>query len=256
MIRNRSGATSLSIRSLAFCVLAAALAGCSTVQRVAGPPTGAEPQQATDRRGQQLVQQAIADLNRGDPVAARRRLMTALRRRPADAVARQLITQIDTDPMQLLGRENYTYTLRDGETLSMIAGRMLGNPLMFYALARYNNIAVPTSVVPGQTILVPGRRPAPPAPAPQRSQPRATPAPTQPQARPSAPAPAQRPVQRATNPGLAARLRGQGLAAMNAGAINRAVALLRQALALDPDNGLIRNDLGRALRIQGTVRAR
>jgi Flp pilus assembly protein TadD len=43
---------------------------------------------------------------------------------------------------------------------------------------------------------------------------------------------------------------------MNAGQINRAVALLRQAASLDPDSVVIRNDLGRALRIQSTVRAR
>ena len=86
------------------------------------------PAQSRSKRrigaGQQLVQQAIADLNRGDPVAARRRLMTALRRQPNDAVARQFITQIDTDPMQLLGRENYSYTLRDGETLSIDRGAL------------------------------------------------------------------------------------------------------------------------------------
>jgi hypothetical protein len=179
--------------------------------------------------------------------------MTALRRQPGDAVARQLLTQIDTDPMQLLGRENYSYTVREGETLSIIAARLLGTPMMFYALARYNNIAVPMSVGPGQVILVPGRRPAPPPqPRPQRP----TPAPAQPQVRPVPTPPVQRPAARATNPALAARLRGQGLAAMSAGAIDRAVALLRQALSLDPGNGVIRNDLARALRIRGTVRSR
>ena len=43
---------------------------------------------------------------------------------------------------------------------------------------------------------------------------------------------------------------------MNAGAIDQAVALLRQALALDPDNAAIRSDLNRALRVQNTVRSR
>ncbi len=256
MNKNRYARKPSPGRALAICALAVALAGCSTVQRAAGSRATPEPQQGPDRRSQQLVQQAIADLNRGDPVAARRRLMTALQRQPNDAVARQFITQIDTDPVQLLGRENYSYTLRDGETLSMVAGRLLSNPLMFFALARYNNITVPTSVTPGQTILIPGHRPAPPAPPPApRQPPRATP-PAASQPRPSAPAAAQPPAQRPANPAAAARLRGQGLAAMSAGAINRAVALLRQALSLDPNNALIRNDLARALRIQGTVRAR
>jgi Flp pilus assembly protein TadD len=65
-----------------------------------------------------------------------------------------------------------------------------------------------------------------------------------------------RPAPRAGNPAQAARLRGQGLAAMNGGAIDRAVALLRQALALDPDNSAIRSDLNRALRVQSIVHSR
>lgn len=227
-----------------------ALAACGTVQRPgAAAPSGAGPQEQGNWRGREGVRDAIAALNRGDATAARRLLLAVLRRQGDDGVARQLLAQIDTDPMVLLGRENYSYTLREGETLSSVAQRALGNPMMFYALARYNNIAVPTSVVPGQTILVPGRRPAPPPP------PRQEPRPAPPRPTPEAAAPAPRPVQRG-NPAQAARLRGQGLAALNAGAINRAVALLRQALSFDPGNAVIRGDLARALRIQGTVRAR
>jgi len=231
-------------------LVALTLAGCGTVQRGAvTPPAGAAAQGDGNWSGRERVGEAIAHLNRGEAPAARTLLMALLRRRPEDAIARQLITQIDTDPRVLLGTENYSYTLREGETLSSVAQRALGNPMMFYALARYNNIAVPASVVPGQTILVPGRRPAPPPPP--RAEPR--PAPARPAPETAAPAP--RPVQRG-NPAQAARLRGQGLAALNAGAINRAVALLRQALALDPGNAVIRGDLNRALRIQSTVRSR
>jgi Flp pilus assembly protein TadD len=43
---------------------------------------------------------------------------------------------------------------------------------------------------------------------------------------------------------------------MNAGQIDRAVALLRQALAQDPGNAVIRNDLNRAVRVQNTLRSR
>lgn len=233
-------------------VASLALAGCAAVQRPgATPPSAQAPADDGNWRGRDRVQQAIAHLNRGDAPAARRDLMAVLRRQPGDGIARQLLSQIDTDPMVLLGRENYSYTLREGETLSTVAQRALGNPMMFYALARYNNIAVPTSVVAGQTILVPGRRPAPPPPPPPRQETR--PAPTRPAPETTAPAP--RPVQRG-NPALAGRLRGQGLAALNAGAINRAVALLRQALSLDPGNAVIRGDLARALRIQSTVRSR
>jgi len=234
-------------------IAALALAGCGTTQRAAVTPPGAAPQEDQNWSGRDRVREAIAHLNRGDSAAARTALMAVLRRQPGDGIARQLLQQIDTDPRELLGRESYSYTLREGETLTTVAQRALGNPMLFYTLARYNNIAVPTSVVAGQTILVPGRRPAAPArPEPRPAPARPTPTPTPETA---APTPAPRPVQRG-NPAQASRLRGQGLAALNAGAVDRAVALLRQALALDPGNAVIRNDLGRALRIQSTVRSR
>jgi hypothetical protein len=245
-------------RPLAAAALGLALAGCGTMQRGrTGTPAQAAPAQSGQWAAQ--VRDVIADLNRGDPVAARRKLTAILRRRSDNNIARQLLAQIDTDPRVLLGTESYGYTLRQGESLSTVAGRALGNPMLFYALARYNNIAVPSSVVPGQTIQVPGRRPAPPAPAP-RVQPRTEPrAPTRPPPRATPPqtlAPAPRPAAPRANPVQAARLRAQGLAALNAGSADRAVALLRQAAALDPGNSAIRSDLGRAQRIQSTLRSR
>jgi hypothetical protein len=240
--------TRLARRTLPIVLLAIGLAGCGTIQRTGGLP-GAAPQQEGNWVGREDVRDAIALLNRGDPAAARSKLMRALRRQPGDSIARQLIQQIDTDPRTLLGAESYSYTLREGESLSTIAQRALGNPMLFYALARYNNIPVPDQVRPGQTIQVPGRRPAPPPPRPE-------PRPAPPRA---GPAPAETPPPRVaprTNPALASRLRGQGLAALNAGNVGRAVSLLRQALALDPANATIRRDLDRALRIQSTVRSR
>jgi hypothetical protein len=241
-------------RHAAAALLAFSLAGCATGPHhgAAAPASGQPAEPDANRAGRDRIREVIAFLNRGDAASARRELAALLRRQPGNGIARQLLEQIDRDPRELLGSENYSYTLREGETLSTVAQRALGNPMMFYALARYNNIAVPSSAGPGQTILVPGRRPAPPAPP--RPEPRA--APPRPTPAAPTPAPAPRPVPPAANPARAAQLRGQGLAAMNAGAINRAVALLRQALSLDPGNGLIRNDLNRALRIQSTVRSR
>jgi tetratricopeptide (TPR) repeat protein len=238
---------------LPIALVAVALAGCGTVQRAVVAPPGPAPQQDANWRGREDVRDAIALLNRGEGPAARAKLMRALRRQPGDNIARSLIQQIDTDPRVLLGGENYSYTLREGETLSTVAQRALGNPMLFYALARYNNIAVPQSAVPGQTILVPGRRPAPPQPA---ARPEQRPAPARPAPAPTPEAAPARPAPRPGNPGQAARLRAQGLASMNAGQVDRAVALLRQALTLDPDNVAIRNDLNRALRIRNTVRSR
>lgn len=223
------------------------LAGCA-----AGPRLGAgAPTETGEWRGRAGVQDAIALLNRGDPARARRRLMTVLRREPSDGIARDLVAQIDADPRQVLGAESYAYTLRDGETLSTVAQRALGNPMKFYILARYNDIAVPENVRPGQVIRIPGR---PPAPPPERRPARPAPDRTEP-ARPSPSRPVV-PARPAANPALAARLRTQGLAALNGGQVARAVSLLSQAAAADPGNGAIRQDLERARRVQRTVRSR
>ncbi len=76
----------------------------------------------------------------------------------------------------------------------------------------------------------------PPAPAPAHA------------VAPLPPAPPQ-----ASNAVRAARLRAAGLEQMNRGAIDRAVALLQQALALDPGSALIQRDLARAIRISRAV---
>lgn len=256
-IKNRPSAR-LSA-ALTTALLALAVTGCSgskgpkavaTASTVA--PAAVDPGWA----GRDGVKEAIALLNRGEAVEARKRLVAVLKVQPGDGIARSLLSQIDTDPKVLLGAESYSYTVREGESLSSLAQRFLGDPMKFYALARYNEIAAPAQVGPGRTILIPGKRPAavakkasPPKPAPAAKKAPQT-------ATAKAPPPAAKPPARTANPALAAKLRGQGLGAMNAGSINRAVALLRQALSLDPANPVIRADLGRALRIQKTVVAR
>lgn len=207
------------------------------------------------------VQQAIAGLNAGDAEGARGLLGKALRKEPANFVARKLLDQIDKDPAVLLGAENFPYAAQEGDTLTKLAETHLGDPLLFYALARYNNIAVPSAPLTGRLLRIPGKAPEPPkqaepAPksAPRKPPPKAkktAPAPVAatPAKKPAAPAPAP-----AANPAQAAKLRAAGLAALNGGKIDRAVTLLRQAQAADPGNAVIRNDLARALRIQASLR--
>ncbi len=88
-----------------------------------------------------------------------------------------------------------------------------------------------------------------PAPVPPVRRPSSTlpPAPAKPAAKPAAPA---------ANAQRAAQLRAAGLEQLNRGAVDRAVALLRQAQQADPDNALIQRDLDRALRVSQAVRAR
>lgn len=209
--------------------------------------------------GRPEVQQAIALLNAGDGAAARVLLTKALKKEPANFVASKLIEQIDKDPAVLLGAENFPYAAQEGDTLSQLAEKHLGDSLLFYALARYNNVAVPSAPLTGRLLRIPGKAPEPPKqaepapkPAPRKPAPAAKKAPPAavakaPAKKPPAPAPA-------ANPARAAKLRAAGLAAMNSGDINRAVALLRQAQAADPGNAAIKNDLARALRIQASLR--
>jgi predicted Zn-dependent protease len=257
--------TPLSNRGLGRCVIMAlgvvaalGLGGCGssgtkTVASASSAPVSAPTEEEGNWAGRDGVKDAIALLNEGNSKEARERLMAVLRKQPGDAIARQLVQQIDSDPKVLLGSESYSYTLKDGESLSSVAQRTLGNPMMFYALARYNGIAVPTSVEAGQTILVPGKRPEPARAAAKKTAPKAAP---EPKAAAKPVESVAKPAARAANPAQASKFRGQALAALNSGAIDRAVSLLRQALSHDPGNGTIKGDLNRALRIQKTVRSR
>lgn len=207
------------------------------------------------------VQQAMSQLNAGDAKVARGLLVKALRNEPANFVARKLIDQIDKDPAVLLGAENFPYAAQEEDTLTKLAETHLGDPLLFYALARYNNIAVPSAPLTGRLLRIPGKapelpkqaepepKPAPRKPAPKVKKASPAPAATAPAKKPAAPAPAP-----AADPARAAKLRAAGLAALNSGNIGRAVDLLRQAHAADPGSAVIKNDLARALRIQASLR--
>jgi LysM repeat protein len=242
--------------ALGAAVLAATVAGCSGSKGKLPVASASTPANAYGWPGGATVKDAIALLNAGKTAEARQRLVAVLKVQAGDMIARNLLEQIDTDPKLLLGTQSYSYTVKQGETMSVLAQRFLGDPMKFYALARYNGIAVPTQIAPGQSILVPGRRPVAAVKKPAPKAAAVVKKPPQPVAAAKAAPLSPKPAARQANPALAARLRGQGLSALNAGSVNQAVALLRQALSLDPASGIIRGDLARALRIQSTVLAR
>lgn len=243
-----------AVATIALAALTATLAGC-------GPGTTGGPQSASSTAssqnadwGLERIKDAIALLNEGQPAKARDQLVKALKVRPGDMLARSLIRQIDTDPRVLLGAEHYAYTVRDGETMSDLAQRFLGDPMMSYALARYNGLASPSQIQAGQSLQIPGKRKVS---APAVAKKPVTPVPVKKPPMVAKPEPVQpKPAQPGVNPTQAARLRGQGLTALNGGAVNRAVALFQRALSFDPSNALIKRDLARALRIQGTLNSR
>ncbi len=237
---------------------AAIVAGCATKTPVPPPvvtpppvaapvpvvtPVAPPPVVHLSRR--QEITKVLTALNQGNSGEARLEVVQMLAERPDDVFAKDMLRQIDTDPRVLLGERSYAYQIRNHETLSSIAARLLGNPNRFWALARYNNIAVPSTAGAGQTIQIPGTAPAPvPVRAPKAEAPRST-----------AQAPvADRPVTPRVDAAGAARLRRAGLDQMARGSIDKAVPLLERALALDPANATIQADLAQARKVQKAVR--
>lgn len=232
----------MRLRVVAAVIGALCISACAHLPVI---PGAAEEEASSSPR--EHVRAAIEFLDAGDERQARAELRAALRDQPNNATAALLMEQLDTDPRQLLGANARPYVVRPGETMSQIAERHLGNGLLFYALARYNGMAAPNAVSAGQTLMVPRRTNAA-ASAPVEV-PVTAPAPVQ----ASSSAPNAGPP--AAN-GRANQMRLQGLQHLNAGQVDRAVVLLRQAQALEPANAAIQRDLDRAVRLQASLRAR
>ncbi|HEU4961571.1 MAG TPA: LysM domain-containing protein [Sphingomonas sp.] len=228
-----------------------ALSACSHGLGESGRPQAAAPAAASPVQRYDAV---VAALQHGDTNTAQKVLKRIRKQDPNDARARLLGETIDIDPVAMLGSRSFPYTVKPGDSLRELAGRYLGNPDKFYALARYNHIAIPDAIKPGQTLRIPGAPPAEQtAPAPRAIHPaNAEPA----HRAPSAPAKPAPPPQPKADPARAARYRAAGLSALNRGQVDRAVDDLTRAAALDPGNAVIKRDLDRAQRIRRTVKAR
>ncbi len=254
-------------------LLAMTLAGCASQPKTAPAPVPVAPAapavapsapvkpQFTATPGltpRERVRKALSLLGDGDAEQARAELLQLKIDQPGNDLAQSLLDQIDRDPKQLLGEQSFAYTIRPGETLSVLAERYLGDRFLFYALARYNGIAAPAKAEVGQAIQIPGtprkiappKRPKPVSDAEEIDERLAG---RKPPPAPPRPAPPSRPAGPVRDPARANALRSTALVQMNNGAIDRAVALLRQAQQLDPDNAAIGRDLQRAIRIQGAA---
>ena len=230
---------------LAGLVLISALGACASMSQSIGAamPHGAfgDAQAAQER-----VHSAMDLLDRGEEARARSILERVLRQEPGSVTARRLLEEIDSDPQRTLGSRTRAYTVRDDDTMTNLAERFLGDPLMFYALARANHMA-PNQLAAGQVIQVPDRaRTVSSASARSPATPSAAGV-----VAPMAPGAS------TTSTGAAARanqLRLRGLERLNAGDADGAVSLLGQAHAIDQGNSAIQNDLNRAQRIQASLR--
>lgn len=199
---------------------------------------------------------AVALLMDGNVGAARKMLATMAKRDPNDHQTAALIKTLDVDPIATLGTRSFAYRVQSGDRMTGLSQRFLADRLKFYLLARYNEIAVPKAIAPGQMLRIPGAAPpvAPLSPRTVKTVPNEPP--RENIGTTGRPKPPADPAVSADMIRRASRLRGAGLAALNTGNVNRAVGLLRQAVALDRMNQAIRNDLARAVRIQATVAAR
>jgi hypothetical protein len=162
-------ASPLGPGAIAASILVLALAGC------AGAPspkfslrlpalTASHPVSVSDR-----LTYAVALLGRGQAQDASNQLGAVLAVDPHQPLARLLLSEIEQDPKIILGRRSHPYRVRPGETMTLLAHRFLGDPHLFYALARFNDIAVPDEPLTGRVIMVPGAgAPASPKHAPRR----------------------------------------------------------------------------------------
>jgi outer membrane biosynthesis protein TonB len=196
---------------------------------------------------------AVDLLEHGQEPQARAELKQLLTDQPDGREAKALQETLDSDPVALFGAENFAVKVGPRDSLITLAIAYLGDSYRFYGLARYNHIAVPADVKPGDTIQIPGRQ-RPPAQQHRPTRPDdarpATPTPV------ATPEPRPEPAQPRANPARAQQMRRAGLERMSAGSIDQAVSLLEQASRLDPGNAAIAADLGRARRIQSVVHHR
>jgi hypothetical protein len=196
------------------------------------PAPAAEAVVAVEPTARERVGRAIELLGAGRAEEAKVQLQAALAMSPKDVTALRLLEQIEKDPVVLLGANSEPYVIALGDTMSVLAERHLGDPLMFYALSRYNNLAAPNALSVGKTLRMPVR----PGQTLQ-----------------AAPAPAPVTPVRAVDAEKANATRLLALESLNNGDVSRAVILLKEAQSLNADDAAIGRDLDRALRIQSAL---
>lgn len=200
---------------------------------------------------QRLVAGAIELLEQGNEEQASADLQRALQLDPQHRLAQTLLRQISADPVAVLGRESFRYTVQPGESLSRIAQRFLGDVHLFYILARYNDIKVPRQLAGGQTIRVPGRAPVPGSAPPAAAAPVApapAPAPAPAAAAPTpAPAPSAAPTDRNAAIARATRAARAAFARQD---LDTAIKQWDLVLELDPQNTTARLERQRAVELK------
>ncbi|REL26708.1 LysM domain-containing protein [Thalassotalea euphylliae] len=99
-------------------------------------------------------------LHQGRTADAKIILEYVLNQKPDNYLANKLLKQINTNPVALLGETYFIHQIKSGESLSKLAKQYLNDQYMFFALARYNNIANPGRIKVGDKIKIPGEAPS------------------------------------------------------------------------------------------------
>ena len=230
-----------SVRIAMLAIGAALASACSHLPEMPQMPSISRGPEATPGLSpRDRVRLAVELLDGGDEQRAEVELRAALEEQPNNGAAQRLLQQITEDPHTLLTATPRPYTVRPGDSMSALAERYLGDALMFYALARYNDLEAPNQLSAGQRLMIPMR-------------PGVTVASASPSEGATPPASSAAMPLRTGDPERANRLRLQGLQQLNSGNVDGAISLLRQAQALDAGNPAIQRDLDRAVRLQAAL---
>ena len=214
-------------------VLTLLATACTTVPSAAPDPVVVTETILTPR---ERLQRAIQLLDEGNEDMAMVEIDAMLATNPHDATAVKLRDQVKTDPEKLLGESHFPYAVKPGETTSSLAKSYLGDPLLFYALSRYNNLEAPNRLRAGQTLKMPDSSHSPATLSKATVMPSGSREPVK--------------VASAEDVAEAKSLRLQALEQLNTGDSDGAVILLRRAQSLDSNNPNISADLAKVERIQ------
>lgn len=159
----RSCAAASPVRSgLTICAFLSLLliSGCAVLESDDESHTDPVPVAPAEESGSDLPQrtglaQALSDLERGRFDQAWQLLEQLNERDSGSAIVRKLLAQLEQAPEELLPGPYSSIQVAPGESLSEIANRELGDPLMFVALARLNEIPVPMQVAVGTVLRLP-----------------------------------------------------------------------------------------------------
>lgn len=95
------------------------------------------------------------DLQNGRYEEGGRALRRYVQTHPGDQQAASYLRQLTEDPKSMLGVSSSPYVVKTGESYSTLAGRYLGDPNLFVALARYNHANNPSLIRAGSTVQIP-----------------------------------------------------------------------------------------------------